>query len=422
MFRKPIYSYLGDADATLTERANTRCGGSHVAYPAVVVGGGDNAAESAASRSIPRVAGLDENRGIVFYSTAAVNNLYYRVFQVDTDGVATWVGTEQTLVSGTLVSFDAVQIRDDKILLVYRTQAGGQDLFARVGTVDASHNMTFTGTTTLNNVMAMDTGRGWPELVQVSTGRAVVAAANTDNAKVSVQVIDVDASDVITFGTVGKSTYTNATTLKVAMLTPTQGVVSWAGVSVNVAATAVYFTISGTSITFHGTSYAFLNATQFPSATRLFYLGDLAPKSSGEIAMFGSSEVTPSGGSAVPAATPMQITNAAGVLTSTAATQDLDSSDYTSAPTSVKGSAVTRGSNYFFFYESKFNTPREVTLVQYAHGNPPTYVQHFLIEAHTLVTHPDSCLIGDNYGANVWYSGDTTGIKVDGMYFNPSTL
>lgn len=411
--------YLGDADATLTERATQRCGGTIIPYPNFTLGSSDNALASDNGRKNPRVADLDDTRGIVFYSTAGNSTvLYYRVITVADDGTVSW-GSEQTLLSsiGFLTSWGVCNIYDNKVLVVYKHTSGGSNTYCDVGTVDGAGAMTFATPTVVGTTHTPDIQRSWFELVKVEDGRAVLASKNTDNSKNGLQVIDVDVSDNITYGTVAKSTQNSKATPKVAMLSTSAGIITSGGLSVNTLAYTEKFTISGTTITLDGTEYLFTNNTQYPVENDQFYIGDSVAVSSSRQSLVGSASIA---SSRYPL-NHMSVTDTSGVLTSSEVLEDLTSVQYASSPTTVTMSCYHKGSSVYVLAITDVSSTYELSFIRHTDADPPSYVTHSLVAQDVLVETPDSTLVGTKYGINVWGQNDgvNSWIAVNGVYFDP---
>lgn len=417
--RKYQQGYLGSQSNTLDERVTQRCGGTQIPYPTYLVGNPDDAL-AITDRQKPRVASLDETRGLVLYTNASQSVLYYKVLTVGTDGTVT-AGTEQTLLSsvGFIVSWAVCNIYDDKVLIAYKHTTGSTNTYCDVGTVDGSGNMTFATPTVIDTTHAPDSARGWYDLVKISDGRAIIGAANTDNSKAGLQIVDVDGADNITYGTVAKTGGVNKTTLKIGMLSTTAGVVGAGGVSVNTLATAEKFTISSTTIMFYGTEYTFTNTTQYPTQSDQFFIGDVTALSSNKISLTGGSTVT-DGGDTTHAVTNMVLTDTSGVLTSATVLEDTDSTSFASSPTIITMSSYFRDSDVYLLTLTQLS-PYTLRFVRHADADPPVYVSHEEVAANTLIANPDSTMVGTDYGINAWTENDgvNSWVAVNGVYFNP---
>jgi len=413
--------YLGTTDATLDERVAQRCGGTIIPTPTMLLGVPADNLASDTGRKNPKVAALDATRALVLYSNTGQTVLYYRVITIDGEGQASW-GTEGTLLSsvGFITSWGLCNIYDTKVFIGYKHATGGTNTIGDVGTVDGSGNMTFATPTNLDTTHTPDSNRAWLEVVKIEDGTAVISAPNTDNIKAGVQIIDVDVSDNITFGTVAKTSGTNKSTQKIAMLDTTTGIVNCGGTFTNSLATSEEFTISGTTPTFNGTEYIFTNTTQYPTETDQFFIGDAVAISSTQQMLTGSSTVN-DGVDTFHGISNMQCSDASGVITSATVLQDLTGATYTSAPTSATLSTELLASgDMIILAVSQFGTPNILSLIRHSTASTPVYQEHQTVASNTQVSTPDTALLGTDRSAHVWTENDglDTWIGSNGAIYN----
>lgn len=356
---------------------------------------------AATDRQQPLFAKVSDTKVFMLYRNTGVNQMYYKIITIDPDTLALTYGAETTVkASSAITSMAVVGYKEDKILLVYRDASSGTTTNAMVGTVSGD-TTTFGTPVGLGTVFAGDTQRGLFELKKISETRCLFGATNTVNAKPTLQVIDISASDVITFGTPVTATSINTTTLKIALFGPTAGMIANGGSSTNVSATTEHFTISGTTPVFNGTVYTFTNNTQFPPPiSDQFYIGDLVETSTSTAILYGSGVVDSNFGDIS-----MQITNTAGVLTSTAALSETNS---LSANTNHRSSIEHIGSRIVSVALDRTHTPNRITFAIHTKVNPPVLVTRSILESTTSMDHPASVILTDQ-------------IVVQGYMSNPGT-
>ena len=361
--------------------------------------------EAATDRQQPLFAKVSDTKVFMLYRNTSVNQMYYKIITIDPDTLALTYGAETTVkASSVITSMAVVGYKEDKVLLVYRDVASGTTTNAMVGTV--SGDVTTFGTpVALGTVFAGDLARGLFELKKISETRCLFGATNTVNAKPTLQVIDISASDVITFGTPVTATSINTATLKLAIFSPTSGMIANGGSSVNVAATTEHFTISGTTPVFNGTVYTFTNNTQFPPPiSDQFFIGDLVETSTSTAILYGAGVVDSANGDIS-----MQITNTSGVLTSTAA---LSESNSLSGPTNHRSSIEHIGSRIVSVALDRTHTPNRINFAIHTKVNPPVLVTRSILESATSMDHPNSVILTDQIVIQGYTSNPgTPGIK-----------
>lgn len=417
--------YLGAADPILEERASFRCQnvGGDLPPPFWRIGNPDDnlTTGTGSARQKPKTADLDDTRALVLYTNPGQQTLYYRVATVGADGQATW-GAEQTLLSGVgfISSWGLCHIRDDKVLITYRHATGGSNIYCDVGTVDGAGNMTFATPTVVGAASNADSGRNWFELVQFDDGKAVLSGVNTSTQN-TVQVVVADVFDVITFGTAALSTSASKATPKVAKLSITEGVLCSGGSSTNVSATTEHFTLSGTTATMNGTEYGFTNDQQYPPPINdQFFIGDAVGIgiTADQFVLAGGSTVV-DGAATTHGLTSMVVGEAAGVLTSLSALQDLTSSSFAASPTAVTMSVENKNGFLTMLASTAFG-PSTIHMVRHTQASPPVYIDHTLVASNTSLTHPDQTLVGADRSLNVWTESDgvNTWVAANGVFYN----
>lgn len=375
---------LGDQDALLTARATARCAGSPL--PTVSSSSYDPDYYSAleplsTDGRYPTSARVNDDTGVVFYVkfSDADQKLYYKIISVDTSYQTTF--SAETLLynfaPSTLSGFSVVNLYDDKILLAYVSSAS-TNVYVVVGTY-ASGSLTFDTPVAVNSTLVPAFITSRLDFSKISDSRVVLCCKNSDNTKPSVQVIDVSLTDdSISYGAVAKSTTTGSSNTRVSMLNSTKGIVTWTS---GISSRAEVFTISGTTITFNGTSYSFPNATQFPGYAN-YGIGnsDNEAISSSQLLMVGSGSSTLNPDPTLYAPMYMILSENAGVLTSTTVTHD---GAYTAPSGLTTYPSVTVGNNDMMsIWHTQNVDPNILYFMKLAGTDTP--VVSYAIELHSV--------------------------------------
>lgn len=311
MFKlKSVYPYLGRTEALLDARAVARCSGS-------TVGGGE--AEQlpeyignvlqilpANDRVQPVLAKLTTTTGMVFYRNINdATKLYHKI--VVLNDLLLSQEAEVTLLSTTeqnIEAFAAVGLADNKVCLAYKL-SNTEDLWVRIGNVTGI-NTVFGDPVSVNTSMYPDLDWNQLELRKVTSGKVVISAPttavvnspptalDTSATKTGVQVIEIDGSDAITYGTVYETPWGDAIGGKIAVCDTTLGMIVTApGDRSNNSplCTLASFSITGKVITFN-TENDYWNTSQVTSGTdKRFLLYDIAPTSTTKAMAYGGAYV-----------------------------------------------------------------------------------------------------------------------------------
>lgn len=356
---------------------------------------GDVAAASTAGKQQPIVVPLTSTTFALYYRNTAASSSYYKIGTIDTSDMSVTYGAETLHLSGgTISSYALTSISSSKVLLIYKLSASSNTL-AIVGDVSGDVITWDTGgPTTIDTTHTGDLARGMFELAHIAAGKCVFGAANTDNNKVGLQVVTASLVDnSITFGTVAKSTHTNATTVKIGLLTSAVGIVGSGGVFTNTAATVAPFTISGTTITFE-TSSTYSNASQHPSGSRQFFIGDIAAIDNTKAMMIGGYTLVD--GATTHGVETMNLAYTSGAPGSVSSTTSLNQETALSSPTTQRSSITKSGSKIAAIVKESL-TPNTVTLYVYTvTGATPSLYLTQQLNSIVNIDHPNSALVGSN--------------------------
>lgn len=194
MFKKRLYGYLGDEDAELTFRANTRCGGNSSIEQATFSATAGDVTQIAASAALKIwVEALDDTLAVLFYYVSGVGirgSLLSRsgmaVTELDNRVVVTPAGITQNIM--------AAKLSSTKVLLQYTSST--TDVYAVV--VDV------TGGTTLSpgSGYAFSTGGindSHPRVTAMTSSRCVSMYGVVGSGILTFRVLDVSGT-VVTVG------------------------------------------------------------------------------------------------------------------------------------------------------------------------------------------------------------------------------
>ena len=313
MFKlKPTYPYLGRTEPLLDARAVNRCDLS-------TVGGGD--AEQlpeyignvlqilpANDRVQPVLAKLTTTTAMVFYRNINdAKKLYHKIVVLTSLLLSQEIEVTLLNTSGkNITAFAAVGLSDNKVLLAYQL-SDSRDLWVRIGNVSGV-TATFGSAVSVNTSMYPDLDWNQLELRKVTSGKVIISAPttfvvnsppialDTSATKTGVQVIDIDGSDVITYGAVYETPWGDAVGGRLAVCDTSLGMIvtTLGDRSTNPFCTLASFSITGTVIAFNAQS-TYWNVTQVPESVDReegrFLLYDIAPTSTTKAMVYGGAYV-----------------------------------------------------------------------------------------------------------------------------------
>lgn len=370
---------LGEQDTLLTARATARCAGDPLPAVSSYTFEETSYQTIAADGIFPRTAKIDDDTAIVFYTKSGNQTLYYRLVTVAED-YTTSFSAESTYLSlspSAYTGFDVVYLQDNKIILMYR---GSLNTMAVIG----NHSVgvvTFGTPVTLNSELIPVLQTNQFEAARISSSSVVLCSKNTDNFKPSVQVINIGTSDVITYGTVAKTTADGGgsiASVRLAMLSETKGVLIWNS-AIN--SRAQVFTVSGTTAAFPGTAYGFPNGTQFAGYTN-YAMSNASIKaiSSSQLLAVGAGSSTLAPDPTLYAPMYMVLSEASNVLTSVTANNDSTFSDG-GVMTGVYPSIIVGNNDMFVLHHSTTPNPEVMHFTKLTGVSPPSVDYNIDIES-----------------------------------------
>ena len=389
---------LGEQDDLLTARATARCAGDALPLVSSYTFEETSYQTISAEGVFPRTARVNDDTAIVFYTKSGNSTLYYRLVTVAPDYTTSFSAeaTYLNLSPAAATGFDVAPLQDDKFILVYRDNLTTR---AVIGTHSAG-TVTFGTPVDLNTELIPVLQTNQFEIAAVSASRVVLCSKNTDNFKPCVQVIDIDTSDVITYGTVAKTTADGGgsiASVRIAMLSATRGVLSWNSF-VNIRAQV--FTLSGTSASFAASSYSFPNATQFPGYAN-YGVTNVSIKAVSASAVLlvgaGSSTLNPDPTLYAPMYMVLTDDGAGGVLTSTTANHDATYSDG-GLMTGLYASILVGNNDAFVLHHSINTNPRVMHFTRLTGAAPPSEDYDVAIDSITSPSayrYPVGCQLRD---------------------------
>ena len=206
----------------------------------------------------PKVLSLSTTRAIVVYRNATATNIRAVIVTLDPTTLETTVGSQVSLVTSTgLGGMSLDLLGTDRVLLTY---VQNTNITSRV--LNISDDSIVTATAYVVNTAHSSGAYTAPIRSElVSTGDVIITGISTSGLAGFVQVLQIDSSDVVTFGAVDLSVDVNLRHSDIAMLSPTAGVFLGDTTS-STRLVLETFTISGTTVTMSGVSNVFLNSTQ----------------------------------------------------------------------------------------------------------------------------------------------------------------
>lgn len=219
------------------------------------------------SASMPEVARISSTEALVIYRKVSTgfNSIHSKVLTMASD-LSLTSSADSVIASvspSNLTGYDIVQLTDNKIFLVYSDVT---NTYARIGNYSAG-TFTWTAATTINSEFIPVITTSKLRVRKISANKVIVCSRNSDNSKPTAQIVDIDASDVITFGAVAKSgTETSIANPNIVLLDSGKAVMCWNSFANS---TMEKLSISGSTITFHGTSYSFPVLSQVTGATNI---------------------------------------------------------------------------------------------------------------------------------------------------------
>lgn len=358
----------------------------------------------------PEVARINSTTAVVLYGlTSPSTKVYYRVLTVAAD-LSVTVGAQTELAdfgANSAVGYAVIALSDNKVLAAYR--GATLDTFCVVGTYSGS-TLTWGTPVAVNSVFNPTLQTSQLHLAKISSGRVVLATKHSTANEPTVQVIDIDSSNNITFGIVAKDSATNVTYVNVTMLTSTSGVLCWNSGN---RCRMKHFSISGTTITLNGTSYEFPNASQFATASN-YGISNVDIQATGTTTLFAIGEgFTVVGATTTYAPIAFTVTEASGVLTSTAALLETDHNNGVSQSTSGYYGTIYKNNKVITL--QYVPNPRTYYLTKYTKADPPVRSRDDLLAttvAPKVYTHPEIVhMDGDLYLSVVWTGTSTRTIE-----------
>jgi len=432
MFKlKPVLNYLGRTETLLDARAVARCnvstvgGGeteqlpSNFTTPMIVTPGLD--------RVDPYLARVSNTSALLFYRN--INNatkLYYKLISL----VAPILSQEAEVeLLGTtdinIAAVGCVGLTDDKVLLVYKLSTS-DDVWVCVANVTAP-TVTFTSPVSIGTTHFPDYERSFLDVQKIDSSNVIISSPTSDAAHtVQCQVVTIGVADAITYGTPAIPALTGVACPKVSVSTTSLGFLAVAdyanGAAGGYQSTVGSFAISGQSITFNTASRYFnssqYNITSDPDNNRRFHLWGIATMTSTKAMVFGGGYVYRSASDKDMGFSALDITDTAGVTTSTTAFIDEDSVVYSGVPARFSlANCVSHNSKMVAMVTVTDISPMSVNLVSYSGTTTPAVSDYYQIESTGVdyLYPPDiTSLEHENYlvGGYTYRSGSSYKIKV----------
>ena len=398
---KRTYQYLGDEDSLLTSRANARCAGADIGFTEGAAADITDANGDVRTGVIePKLCKLTDTTAMVVYRNSGGTTIYANIATIDSDLEVTFAG-EITAVSGTsILGMSLLYLSDNKVLMCWQEGVDNKGVVLNVS------GSTITPATeyTLNSTAQGSNYTSPTRIRLVDSGKVLLAYRNSDNGKASAQILEIDGSDVITFGTVAKSADITLTNQNVTVLSTAKAVMSSKTASKSL---VEVITISGTTVTFDGTSYLFPNTTQLPSPTTSSVSQVyITPGTSAATASIIASITTGSPTEAAHIAS-WVLGESSGVLTSTTILQQTDEDG-------TFPNGYTRGNNTIFTYRKSSPGGLGLLVNNISSGTPvPVQQEEFTADTSAANAECDHIASGTGF---VVYEISTTGLK--GQAFN----
>lgn len=343
MFKlKPVYNYLGLNEPLLDARASARCGG-------ITISGGESEAlptnigtpvllSPGADRIQPVVARVSDTRSIIFYRN--VVNAIRLSYILTTLSGDTGLGLTQTVEAHLLntygaeiVGYAVVGLSDNKILVFYKTSAAA-NTYASVGNISGD-TVNFTLPVSIGTTHDCDFSTSMFTVGKISASKVIFGSIQNSSTKGQIQVINIDGSDNITFGTIYQTTHTGCLSPKLSICSSSLGMLATkhdtTTNSIEPTVKVISFSISGDTLGFN-TVAQYINSTQYPTiaaqSNRRFYPQGIAPISATASLVTGYAGLWyppyPGGAVNIGFGT-FKVTDSAGTLTPGTALIDVDS-------------------------------------------------------------------------------------------------
>lgn len=364
----------------------------------------------------PKIAKLSATKSVMIYKKylGATTTIFYKVLTVNTTTGVTTAGAEQTLVVlATAISGYAIcYLQDNKVVVGHKRTT--TDTYLTIGNYISGDSLTWSTAVSINTTMAPILRSSDLRITRITANRVLVSAKNTDNDKPSAQVVDISSSDVITYGTVAKSSSINSATVNVAKLTATKFIVSWT----TTATTVVHeiFNISGTTITWAGSAATFPTAIQFPAptTTRQCQYGSICRVTDASAMYIGVGTHTIS--TVVNYAPDVWIAQeSSSVVTSTTGLFDIGTLSTTSANNSYPQANSEAGYNVACYGTSSRSGDERLEFLRYTGSTTPVHDLSLLLDSSSsyYYTNPEMAYLGSGlYSIAVMTNNAAESIKV----------
>lgn len=401
MFKlKPVYNYLGLNEPLLDARASARCGGititsgdeevfpTNVGTPATMQPGND--------RIQPLVARVSDTRAVIFYRNLynAIKLSYVLVTTSGTDGLSLTQTAEADLLStymSEIVGYAVVGLSDNKILVFYKTDAAA-NTYAVVGNV-SGNTITFTSPVSIGTTHDCDFSTSMFTVGKISANKVIFGSIQNSSTKGQIQVINIDGSDNITYGTIYQTTHTGCLSPKLSICSSTLGMLATkhdtTTNSIEPTVKVISFAISGDTLTFN-TVAQYLNSTQYSTiaaqSNRRFYPQGIAPISATASLVTGYAGLWyppyPGGTVNIGFGT-FKVTDSAGTLTPNPALIDIYSRPTGQFPyyTDPWSSVIRHNSKVVALYATITPYPNKLMFMVYDYSSTPAVTEFFTINA-----------------------------------------
>jgi len=236
--------------------------------------------ESITNNNTPAVGKLSSTRALVIYRRSSGSAIYGKVVTINPDDLSVTFGAEQNLSTVSAGgSHTLTYISEDKLLLASQESSS---LVCRV--VNVSSDVVSLGAKATLNAETSTSVNSRIRVAMIGTTKAVASFYSNSGGKAAIQVLEIDSSDVITYGSVYRNNnLASNNSPSVVMLTPTSGLML---ASTTSSVGVAHFSLSGTVATLTASSGTFLTAAQATGSTTL---------TSGSIVALSSSTAVVSG-------------------------------------------------------------------------------------------------------------------------------
>lgn len=420
---KQVYEYLGDGTSLLNDRADARCPSCcppDVPVSIPIYDTSDTFLLTLTNRKHPEIVYITDNVLFLMYTTVtASTTIYYRVITLASDLSVTSTAETVLATSTAVGGYHGIQMTDNKIAIVYTMAAG----VSVVRVVNFSGTTpTFGATTSLDSTHQPTLDAGQMRISKLDRNKYILAAVNSDNAKIGTQVIDIDNSDVITVGLLYKTVTTLQNHPRLAALSSSELILATSTAGVNVSGTATYLSVSGSVVTFGGTPLNLVGTTIYPSpiTNEQFFFNDIAPVSSSTALVIGTCTFAVSGVSQHGIAA-LQISVATGnpVATTGLFDQTVFPGAVTS-PTSSRGCIAPRqadGTSVLLVNDSSDAPGTSLSAVQFNNGDPPSVLHTDILEVSDTCSDPEIISINNNMFAFAYQNNTENLVKVGAVRY-----